>query len=143
MKKRIKSLIISLVIGFSLVATPVFAVKNNLNGTVWVYEHPNGAKHYIGFWFNFLFQKSVRTDEDVDSTWLPSSLPCLFSINAEGSIKYSTFYKSSSAWAFTSGICNLQNEEASFTAFGMIYGMIIYNQNEPYILSITNWNPYK
>ena len=118
------------------------AGANSLDGTVWMYEHESGARHYIAFHDGYHYLNGTRGDqEQPDSSWLRSVSPCFSNNNPDGSTNYSATHISPTAWAINWGNCDIDDEQASFNAFGMLYNIIIYNRNEPYILLSTDWSP--
>ena len=118
------------------------ADAGSLDGTVWMYEHASGARHYIAFYKDYHYLNSTSIgQEQPDSLWLRSIFPYLSNNNPDGSLKYSATHISLTAWAINWGNCDIDAEQASFNAFGMFYNMIIYNRNEPYILLSTDWSP--
>ena len=49
---------------------------NALDGTIWMYEHESGARHYIAFYSHYHYLNSTGSgDEEPDSMWLRSTLP--------------------------------------------------------------------
>lgn len=118
------------------------AVGNPLDGTVWMYEHASGARHFIAFYDGYHYLNGTRGDqEQPDSYWLKSVSPYFSNHNPDGSINYSATHISTTAWAINWGNCDIHNEQATFSALGMFYHVIIYNHNEPYALVSTNWSP--
>jgi len=118
------------------------ADANSLDGTMWMYEHASGARHYIAFYDGYHYLNGTRGDqEQPDSVWLRSISPYFSSNNPGGSINYSATHISSSAWAINWGNCDINTERATFSALGMLYSVIIYNHNEPYTLLSTDWSP--
>jgi hypothetical protein len=119
-----------------------FADVSSLDGTLWMYEHESGTRHYIAFQENYHYLNSTSfTSEVPDSLWLRSKNPYLSHTNFNGSINYSAMHGTSGAWALNWGKCNLNDEQASFSALGMMYNIFIFNSNKPYILLSTDWNP--
>ncbi len=139
-KKSTCSIIICLVV---LVTTSLsLAEVSELDGTLWMYEHESGARHYIAFHENYHYLNSTGfTTEVPDSLWLRSKKPYLFHVNFNGSINYSALHETTGAWALNWGKCNITEEQASFNALGMIYNIFIFNNNKPYILLSTDWHP--
>ena len=122
--------------------SPALAQVSPLDGTLWMYEHESGTRHYIAFYQNYHYLNSTGfTTEVPDSLWLRSKKPYLSHVNFNGSINYSALHGTSGAWALNWGKCNITEEEASFNALGMIYTIFIFNSNKPYILLSTDWHP--
>ena len=118
------------------------AGANSLDGTVLMYEHESGARHYIAFHYGYHYLNGTKGDqEQPDSSWLLSVSPCFSNNNPAGSTNYSATHISPTAWAINWGNCDIDDEQASFNAFGMLYNIIVYNHNEPYILLSTDWSP--
>jgi hypothetical protein len=118
------------------------ADAGSLDGTVWMFEHASGARHYIAFYKDYHYLNSTSIgQEQPDSLWLRSIFPYLSNTNPDGSLKYSATHISPTAWAINWGNCDIDDEQASFNAFGMLYNIFIYNRNEPYILLSTDWSP--
>ncbi len=136
-------LLFILVLVYSLLGgTVAFGGMVSLDGTMWMYEHESGAKHYIAFYGNFHYLNSSGFGQDEpDSMWLKSTLPYRSHINPNGSIIYSATHVASAAWSLNWGICNIDDEQASFNALGMIYNFFMYNRNEPYVLVSSDWHP--
>ena len=119
-----------------------FADVSSLDGTLWMYEHESGTRHYIAFYENYHYLNSTGfTTEVPDSLWLRSKNPYLSHVNFNGSINYSAMHGTSGAWALNWGKCNITDEQASFNALGMIYNIFIFNSNKPYTLLSTDWQP--
>ena len=115
---------------------------NPLDGTVWMYEHTSGARHYMAFHDGYHYLNGTRGDwEQPDSSWLRSLSPCFSINNPDGSIHYRATHMSPTAWAINWGNCDIHTERATFSALGMFYNVMIYNHNEPYILVSTDWSP--
>ena len=134
----------SLIIGFLVLVTAplTFADVSSLDGTLWMYEHESGTRHYIAFHQNYNYLNSSGfTNEVPDALWLRSKNTYLSHVNFNGSINYSAMHRTSGAWALNWGKCNLTDEQASFNALGMIYNIFIFNSNKPYILLSTDWHP--
>lgn len=113
-----------------------------LDGTVWMYEHESGARHYIAFYDGYHYLNSTRGGQDQpDSFWLRSVSPYFSNDHPNGSIHYRATHISPTAWAINWGNCDVQSEQATFNAWGMFYHVMIYNHNEPYILIATDWSP--
>lgn len=112
-----------------------------LDGTMWMYEHESGLRHYVAFYGNYHYLNSSGPDSYADSFWLRSISPYFSHINSDGSITYSSMHISPAAWAINWGRCDIDANSASFHAAGMLYSVFIYNRNEPYVLLSTNWHP--
>ena len=118
------------------------AGANSLDGTVWMYEHASGARHYIAFYDGYHYLNGTRGNQvQPDSSWLRSVSPCFSHDNPDGSINYSATHISPAAWAINWGNCDIDAEQATFSALGMLYSVLIYNHNEPYTLVSTDWSP--
>ena len=118
------------------------ADEASLDGTLWMYEHESGTRHYIAFYENYHYLNSTGfTTEVPDSLWLRSKKPYLSHRNFNGSINYRALHETPGAWALNWGKCNVTEEQASFNALGMIYNIFIFNSNKPYILLSTDWHP--
>jgi hypothetical protein len=131
-------------ISFFLLVTASLSLADisSLDGTLWMYEHESGTRHYIAFYENYHYLNSTGfTNQVPDSLWLRSKNPYLSHVNFNGSINYSSLHGTPSAWALNWGKCNITNEQASFNALGMIYYIFIFNSNKPYILLSTDWHP--
>ena len=134
----------SLIICFFVLLTAPFSLadQSSLDGTLWMYEHESGTRHYIAFHENYQYLNSTGFSNQVpESLWLRSKNPYLSHINFNGSINYSAMHGTPGAWALNWGKCNLTDEQASFNALGMIYNIFIFNSNKPYILLSTDWHP--
>ena len=141
MPKKIKSsLIICL---FLLTSWSVsFAGVVSLDGTMWMYEHESGARHYIAFYADYHYLNSTAFGQDEPlSLWLRSRHPYLSHVNFNGSITYSATHGDSAAWSLNWGKCDINDEQASFNALGMLYNIFIFNTNKPYVLVSTDWSP--
>jgi len=113
---------------------------SSLDGTLWMYEHESGTRHYIAFDTNYHYLNSTAFTYDVpDTMWLRSKNPYLTHVNFNGSINYSATHGTSGAWALNWGKCNIDAEQATFNALGMIYNIFVFNSNRPYILVSTDW----
>ena len=118
------------------------AEVTSLEGTMWMYEHESGARHYIAFYGQYHYLNSTGFGQDVpDTLWMRSTFPYFSTKTLNGSMLYSATHISSGAWAINWGNCDMRDEEASFSAFGMLYNLFIYNRNEPYLLIATDWSP--
>ena len=141
----IKKYKVSLIICFLYVmitGSLSFADVLSLDGTLWMYEHESGTRHYIAFDADYHYLNSTSFTLDVpDSLWLRSKNPYLSHVNFNGSINYSATHGTSGAWALNWGKCNIDAEQATFNAFGMIYSIFVFNSNKPYILLSTDWQP--
>ena len=134
----------SLIICFFILVTASLshADVSSLDGTLWMYQHESGTRHYIAFYENYHYLNSTGfTNEVPDSLWLQSKNAYLSHINFNGSINYSALHGTPGAWALNWGKCNLTDGQASFNALGMIYNIFIFNTNKPYILLSTEWHP--
>ena len=119
-----------------------FADASSLDGTLWMYEHASGTRHYIAFHADYHYLNSTAFTQDVpDSLWLRSKNPYLSHVNFNGSINYSAAHGTSGAWALNWGKCSIDSEQASFNALGMVYNIFVFNSNKPYILLSTDWHP--
>ena len=134
---------ISCIVFVLLIGTNIsVADAGSLDETVWMYEHASGARHYIAFYKDYHYLNSTSIgQEQPDSLWLRSIFPYLSNTNSDGSLKYSATHISPTAWAINWGNCDIDDEQASFNAFGMLYNIIVYNRNEPYTLVSTDWSP--
>ena len=136
----------SLIICFFVLVTASLSLadESELDGTLWMYEHESGTRHYIAFYENYHYLNSTGfTTEVPDSLWLRSKKPYLSHVNFNGSINYGSLHGTPGAWALNWGKCNIVDEQASFNALGMIYTIFIFNRNKPYILLSTDWHPPK
>lgn len=113
----------------------------SLDGTMWMYEHESGVRHYIAFFDHYHYLGSSGSDVYADFLWLRSISPYFFHVNPDGSITYSSTHLSQAAWAINWGRCDLDADYGSFNAAGMLYSIFIYNRNEPYKLLSTDWHP--
>ena len=130
--------VLGLLIGTSLSV----ADQVSIDGTMWMYEHESGARHYIAFYADYHYLNSASCgQEQPDSLWLRSMFPYFSNTNLDGSINYGATHISFTAWAINWGKCDINADYASFNAFGMLTNIIIYNHNEPYILVSTDWYP--
>ena len=119
-----------------------FADVSSLDGTLWMYEHESGTRHYIAFDANYHYLNSTTFTYDVpDSLWLRSKNPYLSHVNFNGSINYSATHGTQGAWAINWGKCNINDEQATFNALGMIYNIFVFNSKKTYILLSTDWHP--
>ena len=119
-----------------------FADVSSLDGTLWMYEHESGTRHYIAFDADYHYLNSTSfTLEVPESLWLRSKNPYLSHINFNDSITYSATHGTSGTWAINWGKCSIKDEQATFNALGMIYNIFIFNSNKPYILIATDWSP--
>lgn len=141
----IKKYNVSLIICFVYVmitGSLSFADVLSLDGTLWMYEHESGTRHYIAFDANYHYLNSTSfTLEVPESLWLRSKNPYLSHINFNDSITYSATHGTSGAWAINWGKCSIKDEQATFNALGMIYNIFVFNSNKPYILLSTDWSP--
>jgi hypothetical protein len=118
------------------------AEVTSLEGTVWMYEHESGARHYIAFYGQYHYLNSSGFGQDVpDTLWLRSTSPYVANNKPDGSTHYRAKHISSGAWAINWGNCDITTEQATFSAFGMLYNFFVYNRNEPYLLIATDWSP--
>jgi hypothetical protein len=114
----------------------------SLEGTVWMYEHESGLRHYIAFYGQYHYLNSSGFEQDLPETlWLRSTSPYVATNKPDGSTHYRAKHISSGAWAINWGDCDITTEQASFSAFGMLYNFFVYNRNEPYLLIATDWSP--
>lgn len=140
----IKKSTFSIIICFFVLVTVSLSVadESSLDGTLWMYEHESGTRHYIAFYENYHYLNSTGfTNEVPDSLWLRSKNPYLSHLNFNGSINYSAVHGTPGAWALNWGKCNITEEQASFYALGMIYNIFIFNSNKPYVLLSRDWHP--
>jgi hypothetical protein len=115
---------------------------NALEGTMWMYEHESGARHYIAFYAHYHYLNSTGFGQDEpDTFWLRSTFPYFATSKLDGSMNYRATHISSGAWAINWGNCDINDEQASFSALGMLYSFFVYNRNEPYVLISTDWSP--
>ena len=122
--------------------TVLGAEINALEGTVWMYEHESGARHYIAFYAHHHYLNSSGFEQGVPETpWLRSTSPYIATNRPDGSTYYHAKHISAGAWAINWGHCNITTEQATFSALGMLYNFFVYNRNEPYLLIATDWSP--
>ena len=124
-----------------LTSTVPRAEINALEGTVWMYEHESGARHYIAFHAQYHYLNSGFGEDVPDTLWLRSTSPYVATNTPDGSTLYRAKHISSGAWAINWGKCDITTEEATFSALGMLYNFFVYNRNEPYLLVATDWSP--
>jgi len=141
MKSVFKSLLWLLLLGFWAGVPLTKADATSLDGTMWMYEHESGVRHYVAFYDKYHYLNSSGSDSYADSLWLRSISPYFSHVNSDGSVTYSSTHISSAAWAINWGRCDIDAEYGSFNAAGMFYSIFIYNRNEPYTLISTNWRP--
>ena len=136
---------ISLIISILYVLTSgsiSIAGSVSLDGTMWMYEHESGVRHYIAFYENYHYLNSTGFGQDEPpSLWLRSKNPYLSHVNFDGSITYSATHSAPSAWSINWGRCDINDEQASFNALGMLYNIFVFNSNKPYVLVSTDWLP--
>lgn len=112
-----------------------------LDGTLWMYEHESGFKHYVAFYDNYHYLNSSGSGDYDDALWLRSTFPYFFHDNFDGSITYCSTHVASAAWAINWGRFDVDAAQGSFNAAGMLCSIFIYNHNEPYQLVSTDWHP--
>ena len=112
-----------------------------LDGTLWMYEHESGFKHYVAFYGNYHYLNSSGSGDYDDDLWLRSTLPYFSHGNFDGSVTYFSTHVASAVWAFNWGRIDIDAEQGSFSAAGMLCSIFIYNHNEPYQLVSTEWHP--
>lgn len=142
MLKKIQLSLTVFILCLLLSYSPSLAGVNALEGTMWMYEHESGARHYIAFYSHYHYLNSTSFgDAEPDSMWLRSTFPYLTRGNPDGSFNYHATHIASGAWAINWGNCDISDEQASFSALGMLYNFFVYNRNEPYVLIATDWRP--
>ena len=125
-----------------LSSTVPCAEINALEGTLWMYEHESGARHYIAFYAEHHYLNSSGFGQGVPETpWLRSTAPYISTNRLDGATRYLATHTSAGAWAINWGYCNITTQQASFSALGMLYNFFVYNRNEPYLLIATDWSP--
>jgi hypothetical protein len=112
-----------------------------LDGTLWMYEHESGSKHYVAFYGNYHYLNSSGSGDYDDDLWLRSTFPYFSHNNFDGSITYCSTHVASAAWAINWGRFDIDAAEGSFHAAGMLCAIFIYNHNEPYRLISAEWHP--
>jgi hypothetical protein len=143
MKMVFKSLLRLLGVVVFLVVLPLGkAGATGLDGTMWMYEHESGVRHYVAFYDSYHYLNSSGSDSYAGSLWLRSISPYFSHVNHDGSITYSATHVSPAAWAINWGRCDIDADYGSFNAAGMFYSIFIYNHNEPYKLISTKWHPH-
>lgn len=140
MRKSYLALLVAVVL-LTPSSTLGWAEGASLDGTMWMYEHESGARHYIAFYGQYHYLNSSFGEDLPEASWLRSTYPYGSTRRADGSMHYRATHISSGAWAFNWGSCDIINEEASFSALGMLYTFFVYNRNEPYLLMATDWHP--
>jgi hypothetical protein len=117
------------------------AVEAALDGTLWMYEHESGFKHYVAFYGNYHYLNSSGSGDYDDDLWLRSTFPYFSHDNFDGSTTYCSTHVASAAWAINWGRFDIDAAQGSFNAAGMLCSIFIYNHNEPYQLVSTEWHP--
>ena len=123
------------------VVPPAHADDAALDGTMWMYEHESGSRHYVAFYGNYHYLNSSGPGACDDDLWLRSAFPYFFHNNFDGSITYCSTHVASAAWAINWGRLDIDAGNGSFNAAGMLYAIFIYNRNEPYQLVSADWSP--
>ena len=142
MLRKIKSALIICLLCLLTGGTISFAEPVSLDGTMWMYDHASGVRHFIAFHANYHYLNSTGFGQDEPSSpWLRSKYPYLSHVNFNGSLTYSATHSASSSWSINWGKCDIRDEQASFNALGMLYNIFIFNSNKPYVLLSTDWQP--
>jgi hypothetical protein len=123
------------------VVPPAHADDTALDGTLWMYEHESGSKHYVAFYGNYHYLNSSGSGDYDDDLWLRSTFPYFSHENFDGSITYCSTHVASAAWAINWGRFDVDAARGSFNAAGMLCALFIYNHNEPYKLVSADWHP--
>lgn len=123
------------------VIPPTNAGAAALDGTMWMFEHESGARHYIAFYGNYHYLNSSGSGDYSETLWLRSALPYFSHGNVDGSITYCSTHVAPAAWAINWGRFDIISGSGSFNAAGMLCSIFIYNRNEPYELVSEDWCP--
>jgi hypothetical protein len=123
------------------IAPPITAGAAALDGTMWMFEHESGSRHYVAFYGNYHYLNSSGPGDYRESLWLRSTFPYFSHENLDGSITYCSTHVASAAWAINWGRFDIGAGSGSFNAAGMLCSIFIYNRNEPYQLVSPNWHP--
>ena len=139
MRKRVRHFLWFFMLAAAVPATGAYAAA--LDGTLWMYEHESGSKHYVAFFGNYHYLNSSGSGDYDDDLWLRSTFPYFSHDNFDGSITYCATHVASAAWAINWGRFDIDAAQGSFNAAGMLCAIFIYNHNEPYQLVSTEWRP--
>lgn len=112
-----------------------------LDGTMWMFEHESGARHYVAFYGKYHYLNSSGSGDYSEALWLRSTFPYFSREHFDGSITYCSTHVASAAWAINWGRFDMDAGNGSFNAAGMLCALFIYNRNEPYQLVSANWHP--
>ena len=86
MARVYRSFFCLLILGLLTGAPLAKAGVSSLDGTMWMYEHESGSRHYVAFYEHYHYLNSSGLGTYNDSLWLRSTFPYFSHAHADGSI---------------------------------------------------------